>query len=97
MLAKSHDDGFVFDRQNRRLRLLRAAWQIGNGTTFLLLGHGFLGGAVALGQILQARLTTSYCSTDRLCRCGAAVKNLPRSAPVRSGKRLHHQMPGLNT
>ncbi|WP_210236015.1 MULTISPECIES: hypothetical protein, partial [unclassified Mesorhizobium] len=32
----------------------------------------------------QALLTILYCSTDRLCRCGAAVKNLAHSASFHS-------------
>jgi hypothetical protein len=28
-------------------------------------------------------LTILYCSTDRLSRCGAAVKNLPHSSSLR--------------
>ena len=39
---------------------------------------------IALGQRPQALLTILYCSTDCLCRCGAAVKNLSHSASFHS-------------
>lgn len=39
-------------------------------------------------QLSQALLTTLYCSTDCLCRCGASVKNLTHSASLHSRERI---------
>ena len=58
--------------------------KIGNRTALLPLGHGLLVDAVAPGKCPQALLTILYCSTDRLCRRGAAVKNLAHSASFHS-------------
>ncbi len=49
-------------------------------TPLLPLGDSLGIDAVACGQRPQALLTILYCSTDRLCRCSAAVKNLSHSA-----------------
>src|SRR4029077_12756969 len=54
--------------------------QIANEAAFLPLRHGLLIYPVAPGKAPQALLTILYCSTDRLCRRGAAVKNLAHSA-----------------
>ncbi len=80
MLAKGKDDGLVLHRQRCGLWLLGARWQIGDGATLLPLGDGFGIDPITLGKRPQARLTILYCSTDRLCRCGASVKNLSHSA-----------------
>ena len=50
------------------------------------LGHGLLIDPVAASQSPQALLTMLYRSTDRLCRRGAAVKNLAHSASLHAGK-----------
>jgi hypothetical protein len=50
----------------------------------LPLGDGLLIDSVALRQRPQARLTMQYRSTDRLCRCGATMSNLARSASFES-------------
>lgn len=50
---------------------------------------------VALGQRPQALLTILYCSTDRLCRCGAAVKNLSRSASFHFWESNAPSKPGI--
>src|SRR5436853_3587571 len=50
---------------------------------------------VALGQRPQARLTILYCSTDCLCRCGAAVKNLSHSASFHSLENNASSNPGI--
>jgi hypothetical protein len=50
---------------------------------------------MALGQGSQARLTILYCSTDCLCRCGAAVKNLAHSASLHSEDKNAPSNPGI--
>jgi hypothetical protein len=40
-------------------------------------------------------LTMLYRSTDRLCRCGAAVKNLSHSASFESGNKGAPSNPGI--
>ena len=52
--------------------------------------------AVALGERPQALLTMLYRSTDCLCRCGAAVKNLTHSASFQSLENNAPSNPGLN-
>src|SRR6202051_5080863 len=84
VLAECDDDRFLLDRQHRRLRFLRPGRQVGHRGPLPPLSDGLLVDAVALGQRSQARLTILYCSTDRLCRCGAAVKNLAHSASFHS-------------
>jgi hypothetical protein len=49
---------------------------------------------VALGQSSQALLTILYRSTDRLCRCGAPVKNLAHSASLHAGENNAPSKPG---
>jgi hypothetical protein len=78
--AKGNDDGLVLDRQHRGFCIRGAGGKIADRTAFFPLGHGLLVDAVAFGKRPQARLTILYCSTDRLCRCGAAMKNLSHSA-----------------
>src|SRR5207248_9491035 len=48
----------------------------------------------ALGQRSQALLTTLYCSTDCLCRRGAAMKNLAQSASLHAGENNAPSKPG---
>ena len=64
---------------------------------FLHLATVFWIDPVAFGQRPQALLTMLYRSTDRLCRRGAAVKNLAHSASLHSVEKMHHQNPGSNT
>ena len=80
VLAESDDDGFFLDRQHRGLRVLRAGRQISGGGSPLPFGDRLLVDPVARSQRPQALLTMLYRSTDRRCRCEAAVKNLSHSA-----------------
>src|SRR5438067_1922032 len=57
-------------------------------------GYGLWIDAVALGQRSQALLTTLYCSTDCLCRRGAAMKNLAQSASLHAGEKKAPSKPG---
>jgi hypothetical protein len=50
---------------------------------------------LASSQRPQARLTMLYRSTDRLCRCGAAVKNLAHSASFHSLENNAPENPGI--
>ena len=49
---------------------------------------------MALGQRSQALLTMLYRSTDRLCRCGAPMKNLAHSASFESLEKNAPSKPG---
>src|SRR5271154_3484451 len=80
MPPKGDNDRLVFDRQHRGFRFFRTSRQIGDRATLLPFGDGLLVDPVVLGQRPQALLTMLYCSTDRLCRRGAAMKNLAHSA-----------------
>src|SRR6266567_7526867 len=82
MPSESDDDRLVLDGQDRGLRLSWSCRQIGDGAALLPFGHGLLIDAVTPGKRPQALLTMLYRSTDRLCRCGAAVKNLAHSASL---------------
>lgn len=73
----------VLNRKHCRICLLRPGLQIGNGAALLPLGHSLRIDAVSPGKAPQALLTMLYRSTDRLCRCGAAVKNLSHSASLK--------------
>src|SRR4029078_12115746 len=83
------------DRQHCGLRLFRAGRQIGDRAALLPLGHGLLVDPVMLGQSPQALLTMLYRSTDRLCRCGAAVKHLAHSASLHAGQNNAPSKPGI--
>src|SRR5207248_7814512 len=48
----------------------------------------------ASAQRSQALLTTLYCSTDCLCRRGAAMKNLAQSASLHAGENNAPSKPG---
>jgi hypothetical protein len=87
MSAEGEDDRFLLDGQHRRLWLLRAAAPIGRGRPLLPFSNCLRVDAVALGKRPQARLTMLYCSTDRRCRCGAAMVNLSHSASFHSGEK----------
>src|ERR1700734_3788986 len=84
MPSEGDNDGLFLDGQDRRFGLLRSRRQVGNGGPGLPFGDGFRVDAVALGQNSQALLTMVYRSTDRLCRCGAPMKNLSHSASFES-------------
>ncbi len=73
MLAKGYDDRLLFDRQHRRLRILRTGRQVSDRGPLLPLGNCLVVKAVALEKRSQALLTILYCSTDCRCRRGAAV------------------------
>ena len=84
--------------------LLGPGRHIGDRRPLLPLRHGLLVDPVALGQSPQALLTMLYRSTDRLCRRGAAVKNLAhsaflhsceKSAPSKSGIKHIRNTPSL--
>jgi hypothetical protein len=84
--AEGDEDRLLLDREHRGFRFTRAGWQIGDGAALLPFGDGLRVDAVAQGQRPQARLTMLYRSTDRLCRCGAAVENLAHSASLHAGE-----------
>lgn len=63
----------------------------------LPLGDGPLIDPVAPRQRPQALLTILYCSTDRLCRCGAAVKDLAHSASFHAGAKSAPSNSGLGS
>src|SRR5271165_506770 len=84
MPPESDDDGLFLNRKDRRSRRLRPRRQIGNGSPRLPSGDGFRVDAIALGQRPQALLTMLYRPADRLCRCGAPMKNLSHSASFES-------------
>jgi hypothetical protein len=68
-----------------------AVWRVRS----LPLGNGLLVDAVAPGELPQALLTNLYCSTDCLCRRGAAVKNLAHSASFHSMEKTAPSKPGI--
>ena len=80
MPSEGDDDGLFLDGQDRRSGLLRSRRQIGDGSPRFPLGDRLRIDPVALRQRPQALLTMLYRSTDRLCRCGAPMKNLAHSA-----------------
>jgi hypothetical protein len=73
---------FLF-AENRRTRLPRSHRGIADRRAPAPFGNRLRIDAVAVGDLPQARLTILYCSTDRLSRRGAAVKNLPHSSSLR--------------
>ncbi len=95
VLTKGNDDCLFLERQHRGSRFPRAGRQIGNRRPLLPFGDGLLVDPVALGQRPQALLTILYCSTDRLCRCGAAVKNLSHSASFHFWENNAPSKPGI--
>jgi hypothetical protein len=83
VFTEGDDQRFFLLAKNRRARLPRPHVGIADRTASAPFGHGLWIDAVAGGELPQARLTILYCSTDRLSRCGAAVKNLPHSSSLR--------------
>src|SRR4029077_14631516 len=82
--SEGDDDGLFLCRQDCRSGLLGSCRQVGNTGPRFPLGDGLLIDSIALGQSPQALLTMLYRSTDRLCRCGAPMKNLSHSASFES-------------
>src|SRR5207253_10525413 len=74
--------------------MLNTGRQIGDGAALLPFGHGLRVDPEPLGQSSQALLTTLYRSTDRLCRGGAAVKNLAQSASLHARENNAPSKPG---
>src|SRR6476660_1866985 len=95
MLAKGDDDGLVLKRQAGGFWLFRAGRKIGHRTALLPFCNGLQIDPIALRQRPQALLTILYCSTDCLCRCGAAVKNLSHSASFHSRENNAPSNPGI--
>ena len=93
--AEGENDRLFPNRQHRGGGLSRAGRQISDRAALLPLGHGLRVDPVALGQSPQALLTTLYRSTDRLCRGGAAVKNLAHSASLHAGENGAPSKPGI--
>lgn len=73
MSAERDNDGFLLRRKDRRVRLLRTSRQVRLGGPLLPLGDGLLIDTVSSGKRPQALLAILYCSTDCLCRRGAAM------------------------
>lgn len=59
-------------------------WDNRRGSCNFSIGDNLWINSVAAGKRSQALLTILYCSTDRLCRCGAIAKNLSHSASIHS-------------
>src|SRR6476620_11733512 len=95
MLAKGDDDGLVLKRQAGGFWLFRAGRKIGHRTALLPFCNGLRIDPIAPGQRPQALLTILYCSTDCLCRGGAAVKNLSHSASFHSRENNAPSNPGI--
>src|SRR3990167_5055875 len=95
VLAEGDDDRLVLDRQDRGVRRPGTGRQIGDGAALLPLRDRLLVDPVAPGKAPQALLTMLYRSTDRLCRCGAAVKNLAHSASFHSREKTAPSNPGI--
>ena len=79
MSAECDNDRLILEGKNRRFRRFGTGRPIGDRRPPLPFGYGLLVDPVTLGQRPQALLTMLYRSTDRLCRCGAPVKNLGSS------------------
>ena len=67
------DDGFVWGGEHRGAGVCWAGSEVMDRASLPPLGDRLRIDAVSPGQGPQARLTILYCSTDRLCRRGAAV------------------------
>src|SRR5271166_4209459 len=95
MPAEGHDDRLLLDRQHGRARVLWTGWQIGCRVALFPFGDGLLVDPVPFCKRPQALLTMLYCSTDCLCRYGAAVKNLAHSASLHSRENIAPSKPGI--
>ena len=71
--AKGDNHGLFFKGKNCRMWVLRTCRKVGQRSSFPPLGDRLLIDPIALRKCPQALLTILYCSTDCLCRCGAAV------------------------
>ena len=80
--AKGDDDRLLLGREDGRADLLWPHLGVGGGLPLAPLLHGRGADAVTLGERSHALLTKLDRATDRLCRAGAAVKNLTHSAPL---------------
>ena len=83
VLAKGDDQRFFLFAEYRRTRLPGSHPSVADRITPAPFGNRLGINPVADRELPQARLTILYCSTDRLSRCGAAVKNLPHSSSLR--------------
>src|SRR5437763_9454649 len=79
VLAEGDDDRLLLQAENRRSRRLGTHRRILHVGALAPLLNRLGVDAVPSGQSPQALLTILYCSTDRLSRRGAAVKNLSHS------------------
>src|SRR6266849_5760155 len=95
VLPKGNDDRLLLDRQHCRLRAFGAGRQVCDRAAASPRGDGLRVDPVAPSQNRQARLTMLYRSTDRLCRRGAAVENLPHSASFHSIEYNAPSKPGI--
>lgn len=95
MAPEGDDDRFLLDRQHRGLRLFRASRKISYRVALSPLGNSLGVDPVVLGEGSQARLTMLYRSTDRLSRCGAAVKNLAHTASLHAEENTAPSKPGI--
>ena len=93
--AESHDDCLVLNRQHRGLRLFRACRKIGHEAALFPFCNGLGIDPVTPRKAPQALLTMLYRSTDRLRRCGAAVKNLAHSASFHCMENNAPSKPGI--
>ena len=94
MPPEGNDDGFLVRRQNRRLRLLRAGRQIGDGGSLPPLCDRLRMDPIVPGEVPQALLTMLYRSTDRRCRPGAPVMNPAHSASFQIREKTAPLKPG---
>ena len=89
------DDGFLLGRERGGVRLSRAGWQVGDRGPLAPFGDRLGVHPVAARQVPQARLTMLDRATDRLCRGGAAVKNLAHSASFHAWEKTAPSNPGI--
>src|ERR1700678_4481840 len=93
--AEGDNDRLVIDGQHRGLGISWPGLQIGDGAALPPFGNGLGIDAISPGKAPQALLTMLYRSTDHLCRCGAAVKNLSHSASLESDDKGAPSNPGI--
>ena len=93
--AETQHDRLILDRQDRRAWLFRAGRNVAHRRPPLPLRDRFLADPISGCQRPQARLTMLYRSTDRLCRCGAPMKNLAHSASFHSSVKSALSKPGI--
>src|SRR5664279_2824864 len=93
--AEGDDDRLLLGRKYSRLGFFRPCPQIGDRRSLLPFRDRLLIDPVSLGERPQALLTILYRSTDRLCRRGAAVKNLAHSASLHSTEKSAPSKSGI--